>query len=196
MGVMGGMGLGELRQRDTVGGAALVFRADDDDQLVSGNLRNGEYRVINRALDKPKFGQTLMDSFSHLRRVADAKADVDTRIGAPKGDEMPGQPIVRDRMAGMERQCAPPQTSQFGEHQFRRFRARQHGTGLAKKERTRLRQLNSPPDPVKQLRAMSRLQGRHGGTDGGLREVQGVRRPGAGAAGPRVPLPLQQVVLR
>jgi hypothetical protein len=94
--------------------AALVFRADDDNQLVSGNLRNGKYRVINRALDKPKFGQTLMDSFSHLRRVTDAKADVDTGMGAPKGDEMPGQPIARDRLAGVERECAPLQTSQFG----------------------------------------------------------------------------------
>jgi len=162
----------KLSQLDAIGPGPWMVCANDDDELITCNFSGDEHRIINRALNKPEFGKSLMHGGRHLCGVADIESDIDRGIGAPEGDEVSGQPVAGDGLAGMDGERAALQTTQFGKYQLGCFGTGEHGARLIQEERARFGELDAASDAVEQLGAVSCFQGSDRGTDRRLCEMQ------------------------
>ena len=144
-------------------------------QLVPRQGRAGQVRALYRAFDEAKLGHAALDRRRHLHRIANGEADLDLGIGPPKGHEVPGQPVIGDRLTGLHGERAALQAAELPQRQLGRFGPRQHGPRLGEKDLPRLGQLDTPPHPIEQLGIVPRLQRRDRLARRGLRDVQGAR---------------------
>jgi hypothetical protein len=124
---------------------------DHHHQLVARHRRAREMLALHRAFDEAQFRGCAFDGCRNLRRVADPETDLDLRMGAPKGDQVPRQPIIGDGLARLDRQRAAPEAAEFAQSQLGRFGARQHRPRLRQEHMTGFGQLDTPADPIEQL---------------------------------------------
>jgi hypothetical protein len=118
-----------------------------------------------------------MHRLRHLRGVADEKADIDAFMLAAERHQVPRQPIAGDRLARHHKKRAMLAAAEFAQQQLRRLRLGHDAARRAEKQRPRLGQFDPPPDAVKQLRIVPRLQRRDRGAHRRLAKMQRFRRP-------------------
>ena len=100
----------------------------------------------------------------------------DAGVCGGKGGHAAGQPVRRDRLAGRDAQIAPLQPGQIVQHAQRIGRLRQHSARLGQEGASRVVQFQPAPHAIEQARGVAFLQRGNGGADGGLRQVQALRR--------------------
>ncbi len=125
-----------------------MLRPDHQRELIARDRQRIEARVVDRALDEADFDFSLQNRLGDLRRIADGKADIDQRIGAPEGDEMARQPIAGDGLARLNGERAPPQAGDFAQGALRRRGASQNGARLGEEQAAGLGQLDPASDAV------------------------------------------------
>ena len=89
--------------------------ADHDDQLVAGYRNANEAIRCDSALDETKLHRSILDGRGDLRCIADFKLYRDERIALVERDQMPGEPIAGDGLAGLHGQPATFQSAEVAE---------------------------------------------------------------------------------
>lgn len=132
--------------------------------------------TISPAFHKSHIRMARDNGGGGLRGVAGVKVEFDCRMAQGKPRKEGRQPVCRHRLAGRDAQPAAQQAGQVVKGPHRIACRRQHGLCGGQEGMTCLVQFKASPDTMEQACAVAMFKRADCRTDGGLRQVERLRR--------------------
>src|SRR5471030_855174 len=133
--------------------------------LTAGNTRQVAQAVA-------EVGRAIGHRLRHLPRIVGGEAEFDLRIALAELHQQRRQPVAGDGLAGLDLQGAALQAAQLRQGALGRARTGQRDARLRQEQPAGFAELDAPPDPVEQRRAIALFQHADRGADGRRRQRQ------------------------